>query len=234
MQYALELFLRIVVSFSILWLGIRFLGKKQFGELTVYNVATASAVGEMASDFATQFEQLPLTLILAMLGYFILAYGMGWLSMKSRRMQKALEGSPTLVIVHGKILDQNLRRLGITVELLLEKLREKNAFRVQEIEYAIMEADGKMSVMFMPSYEPLTASALNVRTPYKGLLIDIVADGQIIMENLRKLRLSKDWLLAELEKKHILHVTDVFLAQIDETGNVYIDLKADWENSNTP
>jgi len=229
-HYAFELSLRIVGSFIILWLGLRLLGKKQFGELTVYNVATASAVGQMASDFATHLNDLPLTFILAMLGYFLLTFGMGLLTLKSRRLQKALEGNSTLVIVHGKIIDTNLRRLGITVELLLEKLREKNAFRVQEVEYAIMEADGKISLMFMPPYEPLTASSFNIRTPYKGLLIDVIVDGQIITENLRKLQLSKSWLLDQLKNQHIQKVSDVFLAQIDESGKLYVDLKTEWED----
>lgn len=229
MQYAFDLFFRVVLSYSILWLGLRFLGKKQFGELTVVNVATASAVGEMAADFATQMRDWPNTYVFAMFGYFFLTFGVGWVSLKSRPLREIFEGTPTPVIAHGKVLEGNLRKMNMSVDLLLEKLREKNAFRVEEVEYALMEADGKMSLMFMPPYGPLTADTIKVPTQYKGLMVDVVADGKMLAENLRKVGLTQSWLTEQLKKQHISAFEDVFLAQIDENGKLYIDLMKDWK-----
>lgn len=228
MQY-FNLLLRIILSFSILWLDLRLLGKKQFGELTITNIATAFAIGEMASDLATHINEKPMPFVLAMIVYFLLAFAIGYISLKSRVLRGIFEGHPTLLIAHGKILEDNLKRMKMSVDLLLEKLREKNAFRVDEIEYAILEADGKLAVMLMPPYEALTADALKIKTQYKGLLIDVIADGKALLENLRKIGLTRSWLNQQMKKEHIPNISEVFLAQVDESGKLYIDLKTDWE-----
>ncbi|WP_434512124.1 YetF domain-containing protein [Desulfitobacterium sp. AusDCA] len=233
MQY-LNLLLRIILSFSILWLGLRLLGKKQFGELTITNIAIAFAIGEMASDLATNINEKPWPFVLAMIGYFLLALGIGYISLKSRRLRGIFEGHPTLLIAHGKILEDNLKRMKMSVDILLQKLREKDAFRVQEIEYAILEANGKLTVMFMPPYEPLTADNLKIKTQYKGLLIDVIADGKILGDNLRKIGLTRSWLNEQIQKEHIQSIAEVFLAQVDKNGKLYLDLKKDWEEAQNP
>ncbi|WP_425800756.1 YetF domain-containing protein [Desulfitobacterium sp. Sab5] len=229
MQY-FNMLLRIILSFSILWLTLRLLGKKQFGELTITNIATAFAIGEMASDLATNINENPMPFILSMIGYFLLAFGIGYVSLKSRTLRGVFEGHPTLLIAHGKILEDNLRRMKMSVDLLLQKLREKDAFRVQEIEYAILEADGKLSVMLMPPFKELTADTLKIKTQYKGLLIDIIADGKVLSDNLRKIGLTRSWLNSQMKKEHIQNISEVFLAQVDESGKLYFDLRTDWED----
>lgn len=226
-----DLFLRIILSFSILWLGLRLLGKKQFGELTITNIATAFAIGEMASDLATHINEKPMPFVLAMIGYFLLALGIGYVSLKSRTLRGVFEGHPTLLIAHGKILEGNLKRMKMSVDILIQKLREKDAFRVQEVEYAILEANGKLTVMFMPPYETLTPDTLKIQSKYKGLLVDVIADGKVISDNLRKLRLTQSWLTEQIKKEHIPNFSEVFLAQVDESGKLYIDLRKDRENS---
>lgn len=230
MQY-FNLFLRIILSYSILWLGLRLLGKKQFGELTITNIATAFAIGEIASDLATHINEKPMPFVLAMIGYFLLAFGLGYISLKSRTLRGVFEGHPTLLIAHGKILENNLKRMKMSVDILLQKLREKDAFRVQEVEYAILEANGKLTVMFMPPYEALTPDNLKMQTQYKGLLIDVIADGKVLSDNLRKIGLTKSWLTEQIKKEHIQNFSEVFLAQVDESGKLYIDLKKDREES---
>ena len=169
---------RILLSFFMLWFGLRVLGKKQIGELSIYNVATIAAVGEMASSLATDRHDDPFDFIIPLISYFFLTYLMTYISLKSQLARNILEGSPTIVISNGKILEQSLKKLRLSVDNLFIKLREEKVFNLKEVEFAIMEPDGKLSILLKPPYQTVTAENLHLTTGYKGLPTILIREGK--------------------------------------------------------
>jgi len=219
---------RILLSFFMLWLGLRVLGKKQIGELSIYNVATIAAVGEMASSLATDMHDNPFNFIYPLLGYFFLTYLMTYFSLKSQFARKVFEGSPTIVIANGKILEQNLKSLRLSINNLFIKLREEKVFNLKEIEFAIMEPDGKLSILLKPLYRTVTAENIHLSTQNEGLPTILVREGKFEEENLKSLGVTKSWLMTQLHAQNVGKVSEVFLAQLDTSGQLYIDLMTDW------
>jgi uncharacterized membrane protein YcaP (DUF421 family) len=214
-----------------LWFGLRVLGKKQIGELSIYNVATIAAVGEMASSLATDLHHDPFDYIYALLGYFFLTYLMTYSSLKSQFARKVFEGSPTIVVSNGKILEQNLKSLRLSMDNLLIKLREEKVFNLKEVEFAIMEPDGKLSILLKPLYQTVTAENLNLTAKYKGLPTVLVREGRFEEESLKKLGVTKSWIMTQLHAQNVGGISEVFLAQLDTSGQLYIDLVKDWEKA---
>lgn len=219
---------RIILSFFMLWFGLRVLGKKQIGELSIYNVATIAAVGEMASSLATDLHHDPFDFIMPLLGYFFLTYLMTYFSLKSKFARKVFEGSPTIVVSNGKILEQNLKSLRLSIDNLFIKLREEKVFNLKEVEFAIMEPDGKLSILLKPLYQTVTAKNLNLTTKYKGLPTTLIREGKFEDESLKSVGITKSWLMTQLHAQNIGGISEVFLAQMDTSGQLYIDLVKDW------
>ncbi|MDR3540546.1 MAG: DUF421 domain-containing protein [Desulfosporosinus sp.] len=220
---------RILLSFFMLWFGLRVLGKKQIGELSIYNVATIAAVGEMASSLATDMHDDPFNFIMPLISYFFLTYLMTYSSLKSQFARKVFEGIPTIVVSNGKILEQNLRSLRLSVDNLFIKLREEKVFNLKEVEFAIMEPDGKLSILLKPPYQMVTAKDLALTTKYEGLPTLLIREGKFVEEGLKNLGITKKWLTAQLKARKIVEVSEVFLAQLDTSGQLYIDLITDWQ-----
>jgi len=219
---------RILLSFFMLWFGLRVLGKKQIGELSIYNVATIAAVGEMASSLATDRHDDPFNFIIPLISYFLLTYLMTYSSLKSQFARKVFEGSPTIIISNGKILEKNLKRLRLSIDNLFIKLREEKIFNLKEVEFAIMEPDGKLSVLLKPPYQMVTAENLQLKTEYKGLPTILIREGKYVEEGLKSLGVTKSWLMTQLDARKVGEVAEVFLAQMDTSGELYIDLVKDW------
>ena len=219
---------RILLSFFMLWFGLRVLGKKQIGELSIYNVATIAAVGEMASSLATDRHDDAFNFIIPLISYFLLTYLMTYSSLKSQFARKVFEGSPTIVISNGKILEKNLKRLRLSIDNLFIKLREEKIFNLKEVEFAIMEPDGKLSFLLKPPYQMVTAENLHLKTEYKGLPTLLIREGKFVEEGLKSLGVTKSWLMTQLNARNVGEVSEVFLAQMDTSGELYVDLLKDW------
>lgn len=104
-------------------------------------------------------------------------------------------------------------------------LRSKDVFNLEDVEFAVLEQNGKLSVMLKSQKQPLTPQDMNIPTQYMGLPANLIEDGCLNMEALKSVKLSKAWLEYQLRKKNITDIKDVFLAQLDTRGNLFIDMK---------
>jgi len=147
--------------------------------------------------------------------------------MKYRPVHKILSDEPTVVVHNGVILEGNMHKMRYTVDDLTSQLRQKNAFNIADVEYAIAEPNGELSVLLKGQVAPVTPQDLNVPAKYKGVPSELVVDGVIIQQNLKQNNLDEDWLLGELHKQGIQSLKDVFYASLDQDGNLYIDKKQD-------
>lgn len=146
--------------------------------------------------------------------------------MKSKSINDWVNGKPTILIKQGKVMEENLAQVRFTGEQLLRELRSKNVFKMADVEFAVMESTGDISVMLKSDKKPLTPHDLELKVAPQTEPQTVILDGNIIHESLANMGLNKAWLEAQLEGMGI-SLMNVFIGQLDTTGDFYVDLYSD-------
>ncbi len=216
-----------LASVFVLFIFARLAGKKQISQLSFFHYVIGISIGSIAAAFAVDMDiDFPEFLTsVAIYGLFPLI--LSQISIKSYKGRKILNGSPTILIQDGKIIENNLRKTRINIDELLEECRLKSAFNLSEIEFAILETNGQVSVQMKPSNLPLTPKDMEINTKYKGLCANIIVDGTVLHENLSTINKDKKWLKSQLEKHGITDASDILLAFIDSSDKFYVYKKSE-------
>ncbi len=217
--------IRSTVSFLMLLLFVRLMGKQQVAQLTFFDYIVGITIGSIASTLSVQINESLLATLAGMATWTLLAVGIALWSMHSRLIMSLVNGKSTIVVKNGKIQEANLKHIRISIEELMSELRTKGVFNMADVEFAIFESGGKLSVQQKQDKKPLTPADMNITSTYEGLPITLILDGTIMDKELKELRLSKAWLYHQLEKQNINDASEVSLAQLDTQGNMYVDLK---------
>jgi uncharacterized membrane protein YcaP (DUF421 family) len=223
----LVVFLRSVIAFVVLLVLIRLIGKQQMAELTFFEYIVGITIGSIAATISVQLNQNTLASLVGLAVWAFLPILMSYLSMHNVWFRKIIEGEATVVIENGKILEENLAKIHFTIDELLLELRSKNIFKVADVEFALIETNGKLSVQLKSQKMPLTPADLHLATEYAGLPTVLINDGILLKDALKSLNLTQAWLMHQLAKQNITDVQAVSLAQLDTVGNLYVDLKGD-------
>jgi len=219
----LEIALRAVAAFLGVILVTRVVGKQQLGELTVSDFVNAIAIGSIAAAMATDHKENVIYYIIGITIFGGLTYLTNFAGLKSRAARKLLEGEPTVVIHNGKILEKNMSKERYNMDNLTMQLREKNVFNISDVEFAILEPNGKLSVLLKSDKQPVTTGDIGVTTQYEGVASELIVDGKLIQQNLQQNNLSKEWLITQLQKQGIKSIEEVSFASLDTSGNLYVD-----------
>ncbi|MCL6589827.1 MAG: DUF421 domain-containing protein [Firmicutes bacterium] len=194
-------------------------------ELTFFDYVVGITIGSIAATLSVQLNQNA-TATLAGLGVWsLLPILLAYLCLKNVWIRKVIEGEATVVVENGKILEANLARLRLSIDDLLAQLRAKNIFNIADVEFALFETCGKLSIQLKSQKQPLTPGDLNLPTQYMGLPTTLIEDGQVLTDALKSLKLTQAWLQYQLGKQNIKDPSQVSLAQLDTTGNLYVDLQ---------
>lgn len=223
----LEILLRGVGAFLMVLIITRIVGKTQVGQLTISDFINAIVIGSIAAAMVTDIKENAWYYTFGLALFGLLTVGAEYLAMKSRPARKLIEGEPTIVIHNGKILEDNMKKLLYHMDDLMMQLREKNVFNIADVEYAIAEPNGALSVLLKSQKRPLTPQDLQMPTKYEGVPSELVVDGVVIQQNLKQNNLTEEWLYRELEKQGIKSVKEVAYASLDTDGNLYVDKKQD-------
>lgn len=223
----LEITLRAVAAFAAVVFITRMVGKSQVGGLTITDWVNGIVVGSIAACLVTELNEPAGYYIFGLLLFMLLTIVSQWAGLKLRPVHKILSDEPTVVVHNGKILEGNMRKMRYTVDDLTSQLRQRRAFNLSDVEYAIAEPNGNLSVLLKSQATPLTPRDIKVPTSYKGVPSELVVDGVIIQQNLKQNSLDEKWLLEELHKQGIQSLKEVFFATLDNDGKLYVDKKRD-------
>ncbi|MDI9481218.1 MAG: DUF421 domain-containing protein [Bacillota bacterium] len=226
MEYA-NVLIRTVLAFVTLFVVARLLGKQQLSQLTFYEYITGITMGDIAASIAIDAGRSPLYYMLALVAFAILTLGTGVITEKSRPLRKLIEGEPVVLVHNGKILEHNMAKSGYNMENLMMQLRERDAFDIREVEFAIAETDGYLTVLKKSQNRPVTQADLGVDTKYEGVPSEIIVDGQVIHQNLKQNHLDEAWLIARLQSMGYNSPQEIPYASLDSEGNLYVDDKRD-------
>ena len=226
---AAELLLRVGITFSGLFIVARISGRKEISQMTYFNLISAIALGSIGGAIVSSANFSIRNALLALGSWLILTLLFGYMDIKSKRARKIIEGEPIIVIKQGKIMEKSLKRTQLDVDALLVKLREKSIFSVSDVDFAIFETDGKLSVLKKQAQQSLTKKDMNIpfKTKIFPLTTEVIANGKVIENNLKKLNLQEEWLQQQLRQNGIHSVSEVFFAEVKQDGTLYIDTRND-------
>lgn len=206
---------------------MRIMGKRQIGQLQPFELAIAIMISELAA-VPMQNTGIPLINgIIPILTLLIAQLAMSFLTLKSVRARALICGKPSILMENGKICEKELRKEMYTLNDLLEQLRIKNVTNLADVEFAILETNGQLSVIPKSQKRPLNPQDMNIKTSYEGLSIDVIIDGHIINKNLEKAKLDVPWLNREIKNLGYSGPEDILFASLDSEGNLYHQPKTD-------
>ena len=217
-------FTRAIVLYLIVLIVMRLMGKRQIGELQPFELAISIMIADLASVPMTELG-IPLTNgIIPILGLLVMDLLISWLNMKSINFRKIVCGKPSILIYRGKIDEKVLRKERFTINELQERLRGDDIFDLADVEYAILETNGEISVITKPEKNNVTLEDMKIQAEYTGIPYDLVVDGKVMHKNLKVIGKDEKWLDNEL-KKLKTKSSDVLIATINGKQEIFYQEK---------
>ena len=221
----MELFdvtLRAILSLITLFLITKMLGKKQVSQLSLFDYVICISIGNFAAEMTINLESDYLHGILAVVIFGIVAYLVSILTMKSIHLRRYFMGTPTLLIQDGKLLEQNMKKVKYDVNDLLEQCRTNGYFDLSEIKYALMEANGTLSILPFETERPLKVKDMEIKPKKEGLCANVIIDGKVMPNNLKNCNKDEAWLKKELKIKGYTDLQQILLATVDANEKLQV------------
>ena len=222
-EFALIL-IRSILAFLLLLIMTRIMGKKQLSQLTFFDYCVGITIGSIAATMSVDQNVKISNGLVSLIIWGVFPICMALVALKSRTFLQLTDGTPAIIIKNGIILEKSMKKNQLAIDELMMLLREKDVFKVDDVEMAILETNGELSVMKKTKQSPVTPQQLNLTLEEEHAPTLIIVDGRILTENLNTLGYSEEWILGEVNKQGANNINDVFLAQIDSKGDLYIDL----------
>ena len=208
------------MSLVFLFLVIKMLGKKQVSQLNVFDYVIGISLGNLAAEMTINSDISIINGFLAMTIYGSCSLFVSFITNKSILARRFISGVPVVLIEHGKISKEQLKKVKLDLNDLMQDAREDGIFDISEVDYAIMEASGKVTFLLKKENEPATRKDLNVHDNSKGLTANLILDGNIMYNNLKTFGKDEKWLIKKIKEKGFKKVEDVFLLVCNESGEV--------------
>lgn len=219
-----EIVLRTGTSFVALLVLTRLLGKKQVGHLTFFNYVTGVTFGSTAAEIIVNRQITLLQGIVSLVLWTLLATIVALIGLRSVKAREVLDGQPTILVKQGKILEKALGKQHLNIDDLSMMLRNKGVFSPEDVEFAILEPDGQLSVLIREENRPATKKDMKAAiSTVRTIPLELIVDGEIVDKNLRKADVSMHWLNQQLKKSGVHSMNQVFYAELQLDGTLYID-----------
>lgn len=223
MNEGLVVFVRSIIAFFSLLIFAKILGKQQISQLSFFDYVLGITLGNIAGTLATDLSTRAWPHFLSLFTWCALGYIMEYITLKWRYVAKYIDGEPAIIIMNGKIMEDTLRKMKYKVSDIMGLLRNKDVFDLSQVDFAIIESNGQLSVLKKAEYEPLTAKDMNISKSPTGISTELIYDGILIEQNLKQLNKSKKWIMNQLKIQGIKNISEVFLATLTPSGSLYID-----------
>ncbi len=203
-----------VGSFSVLFLSAKLIGHKQIAQLDFFDYITGITIGSIAAEMATELEE-PWKPMIAMVIYGGITLALSLISSRFPRSRKYLNGTPTILLDHGKLYYENLKKARLDLSEFLVLCRQQGYFDLTTIQTAIFEYNGKLTILPVTTQRPVTPQDLDLSPDQELIFTELIMDGRILEENLHRMGLDRTWLDKQLKQRHISSAKEVFLAVCD-------------------
>jgi uncharacterized membrane protein YcaP (DUF421 family) len=222
-QMWIQILLKSIALFILVMILVRITGKRNITRIPLYRYVSYQAVAIIAALISVNVITNAVYGFIALGVWVFIPMVLDYSSLKSKSMHDLINGKERVLIKHGKVMEESLMRAGLTGEELLRELRNKNAFNLADVEFAVMETTGDINVFMKSGKKPVTAHDMGIKAAPQAEPQTVILDGNILNEPLSSLGLNREWLSTQLEKNGVfLH--NVFIGQVNSSGDLYLDL----------
>ena len=215
----IKVILTSLLSAVSLFLIAKIMGHKQMAQLDFFDYITGITIGSIAAELATELES-PWKPLVAMLVYGGVAFSLTILAHKSPKTRKYINGTPTIVMDNGKLYRKNMKKAKLELSEFMVLCRQEGYFNINDIQTAIFEYNGRITILPKSEKRPLTPENMKMTPPKAEIYTEIIMDGRILHENLKRLGLDLTWLDKQLKKQKYDSVREIFLGICDENNNL--------------
>ena len=213
-------YIRSIVLYIIVLVVTRLMGKREIGQLQPFEFVISIMIADLATIPMSEVGVPIFDGIIPIFSLLIIHLVITVLNLKSLKLRSIVCGKPAMLVEKGKINEQVLEKEKFDLSELQERLREKDVFSLQDVEYVILETNGEISVILKPDKNKPTLKDLNIVTQRKGITYNLILDGRVMNDNLNKIDKSRGWLNKQL-KKYKAKPKDILIATVDEAGNFF-------------
>lgn len=218
--------IRTIILYIMIIAAVRIMGKRQISELQTSELVVTLLISDIAAIPMQNTGQPLSSGIIPILVLVSCEIAASFFMVKNSRFRKLIAGKPQVVINNGAVDQAQMKRLRMSTEDLSEQLRQMNVFSIQDVAYAIVETNGKLSVMKKPAKEQVSASMLGIVAPDHGIDAVVISDGEISKFSLDLCNLTEDWVMGVLNGQNV-RLEDVFIMTANPKKNFYLILKDD-------
>lgn len=222
----LEVVYRTFLSALTLFLLAKAMGRKQIGELNTFDYIIGITIGSIASEMTVNGDVSLINCVVAMAVFSLIGILISYGTTKSMFLRRFFTGCPIILIEDGKIIEKGLNKARFDINDLLQECRINGYFDISEIDYAMMEANGRISFLLKSKYTPVTLSDMKIKAFKKGLCANLIIDGNIMVEHLKNINKDSAWLLTRLENMGYSDYSNILLASCDAKEQITVYLKS--------
>ena len=211
----IKVILTSVLSAAALFVIAKIIGHKQMSQLDFFDYITGITVGSIAAELATELEE-PLNPLVAMIVYGVITVILTKLTSKLPKMRKFINGTPTVIMNSGKIYRKNLKKAKIDLSEFMVMCRQEGYFDLSDIQTAIFEYNGRLTVMPVSTKRPLQPEDVNLKPTPEYISTEVIMDGRVLEENLKRMGLDSKWLQNRIKEQGFKNAKEVFLGVCDQ------------------
>lgn len=211
--------------FFYLVLMTKITGQRQIGRLTLLDFIMSITIGSITAGSLNNPRTNLMTVMLTIGTLTAVDVLLNYISLKNAKIRRVFQGEPKILIKNGELLEDTMRKVRINIDDLLMALRLKKIPDIADAEFAVLESNGKISVIPKSQARAVKPKDLNINTNYEGYPVMIIEDGNILEDNLKENNLDKEWLYEELEKHGLDSEHNVLAAMLDTQGRFFISKK---------
>ena len=224
MNEGLVVVVRSLIAFATLFIFTRTLGRQQLSQLTFFDYVLGITIGSMAATLSVDLSSRAWPHWVGLVIWVVIVILLQRLRIQLKQADRYLGGDPVVVIMRGKLLENNLKTVHYTLSDLLMQLRDKDVFDLSQVDFAVLETNGALSIQLKPEHQTVTRQDMNVPISPEGVNTQVIYSGLILAENLQKANIDQQWLLDQLKAQGINSPSEVFLATFNPTNQtLYVD-----------
>lgn len=217
--------LRAIIVYLVVLLVFRLMGKRQLGQMQPFELVLTLIIADLATIPMAEVNVPVLHGIIPLLTLVVIHFILTWLNKLSPLMSKVISGKPVIVINPDGIDEKALSSLNITIDDVLEAVRGCGYFNLEEVEYAIMETNGKMSVLPKSQFAPVTNEGAKIKTEESALPVNIISEGKVVKENLPIAKIDDGGVKTLIAESGAKSAKQILILALDKNQNVYCQLK---------
>lgn len=215
----IKLILTSLLSVVSLFVLAKILGHKQVAQLDFFDYITGITIGSIAAELATELES-PWKPLIAMIIYGMAAFALTILAHKFPKARKYINGTPTIIMDNGKLYRKNMKKAKLELSEFMVLCRQEGFFNINEIQTAVFEYNGRITILPKSEKRPLTPEDIKITPDKEEIFTEIIMDGRILHENLKRLGLDLTWLDKQLKNQKYDNAKEVYLGICDKNNNL--------------